>query len=296
MAQGGVRAEPQPPMGNVRLDRYPTLTGNGHFSQTWQWFYIQWRGTYKSHTGEVERGPCRSWATLLTPVVVEIAGGAFQAACRHSTGSHSTLGWSLKKVLHAYDLWPWVLNPEAWETWDLKSETRYIPAGSCTFVSNSFSRMSLLDPGALLPDFISCCWREGPQRAWNILTWLQTIKTWSLSHLGRSTPLAKFRAQSSSPKQQAAGHSTLFEYLSDPLWEKKSTGDSTSSQAFFYFISKTTRWTQLSTRQACFHDPACQLLFTSFAFLEKFHGHSTNHGQNNYLETSVFSYRVIWNF
>ena len=222
MAQGGVRAEPQPPVGNVRLDRYPTLTGNGHFSQTWQWFYIQWGGTYKSHTGEVERGPCRSWATLLTPVVVEIVGGAFQAACRHSTGSHPTLGWSLKKVLHAYDLWPWVLNPGAWETWDLKSETRYIPAGGCTFVSNSFSRMSLLDPGALLPDFISCCWREGPQRAWNILAWLQTIKTWFLSHLGRSTPLAQFRAQSSS--FLVAGSRTLYSiwiFIGSTLREEK---------------------------------------------------------------------------
>lgn len=37
------------------------------------------------------------------------------------------LGQSLKKVLHAYDLWPQVLNPGVWEACDFKYEARYIP-------------------------------------------------------------------------------------------------------------------------------------------------------------------------
>ena len=209
------------------------------------------------------------------------AGGAIQAACRHSTGSHPALGWSLKKVLHAYDLWPWVLNPGAWDTWDLKSETRYIPAGSCTFVSNSFSQMSLLDPGTLLPDFIRCCWREGAQRAWNILAWQQTIKTWSL------------RAQSSS-FLVAAGHSTLFEYSSDPFERRKAPETQPPAR------SSSTSFHRPPDEHSWVHGrPIFMTLpvnLASFAFLEKFHGHSTTHGQNSHLETSVFSYRVICSF
>lgn len=47
-------------------------------------------------------------------------GGAIQAACRQPTGNNPMLGQSLKKVLHAYDLWPQVLNPGVWEACDFK--------------------------------------------------------------------------------------------------------------------------------------------------------------------------------
>lgn len=36
-------------------------------------------------------------------------------------GNDPTLGQSLKKVLHAVDLWPQVLNPGVRETWDFKT-------------------------------------------------------------------------------------------------------------------------------------------------------------------------------
>lgn len=84
-------------------------------------------------------------------------GGAIQAACRHSKGDNPTVCQSLKKVLHAYDLWPWVLNPGLWETCDFKT-------GPDTFlltraerglrreahtISNSFSQMSFSDRARL---------------------------------------------------------------------------------------------------------------------------------------------------
>lgn len=70
-----------------------------------------------------------------------------------------TLGQSLKKVLHADDLWPQVLNPGVWETWDFKiwsqihsywSEQKGAWWGLHT-VSNSFSQVIFLDLGRLAP-------------------------------------------------------------------------------------------------------------------------------------------------
>lgn len=50
-------------------------------------------------------------------------GGAIQAACRHQTGSNSC--WvSFKKVLHAYDLWPWVLHPGVWKVCHCKIKSQ----------------------------------------------------------------------------------------------------------------------------------------------------------------------------
>ena len=101
-------------------------------------------------------GMAHAWAAELSDALGRGgAGGEIQAACRHSTEDNPILGQSLKKVLHAYDLWPWVLNSGAWETWDLKSEARYIPTNQSKrgsrwrglhTPSNSFSQMSLLDP------------------------------------------------------------------------------------------------------------------------------------------------------
>lgn len=76
-----------------------------------------------------------------------------QHAGRHSMGNNPTLGQSLKKVLHANDFWPWVLNPGVWETCDFKYEAKYIPTDQSKkgpdevahTVSNSFSQMIFLD-------------------------------------------------------------------------------------------------------------------------------------------------------
>lgn len=54
-------------------------------------------------------------------------GGESQAACRHSMGNDPTLGQSLKKVLHANDLWPQVWIQGSGRHGTLKHEARYIP-------------------------------------------------------------------------------------------------------------------------------------------------------------------------
>lgn len=55
-------------------------------------------------------------------------GGAVQAACRHPTGGNSTQV-SLKKVLHAYDLWPLILNLGVWKLCHMKPDTFYRSEG-----------------------------------------------------------------------------------------------------------------------------------------------------------------------
>lgn len=94
----------------------------------------------------------------------------------------------------------WIQGPGRRGTW--KYEARYIPIdqskrgldGGCAHSLKLLLPDDLLRSCSdLLPHFTSCCWREDPQMAGNILAWLQTQKP------GRSsTQLAQFRAQSSS--------------------------------------------------------------------------------------------------
>ena len=68
--------------------------------------------------GKSREQPMAELQNTLVPLVMEVWVQVKQHA--GIDGNNSTLCHSLKKVLHAYDLWPWVLNPGVWETCDFK--------------------------------------------------------------------------------------------------------------------------------------------------------------------------------
>lgn len=69
--------------------------------------------------GKSKEQPVPELQNTLAPLVMEVW---VEQVKQHAglDGNNSTLHQSLKKVLHAYDLWPWVLNPGVWETSDFK--------------------------------------------------------------------------------------------------------------------------------------------------------------------------------
>lgn len=190
-------------------------------------------------------------------------------------GNDPTLGQSLKKVLHAYDLWPQVLNPGVWETCDFKIRNQVHSYWSeqkrglmrLHTVSRPFPRWSSI--------LLACaqtsnnrCWHEGPRMVWSIPAWLRTGEPGlSLGLVGPLTHVAQFRARSSS-FLVAVRHSTVCSiqiFIGSVLREEKHHRLLGKERLLLHTgvlpFSQTTRRTQLSIRQACFNNPARQLGF-----------------------------------
>ena len=152
MAQAVAGSEPWPQVGNVRQNWYPMLTtGNRTLLSKLATILHSVREDLQDSDRKSREQPTPELRNSLLHWVMEVWVVQFkQHAGRHSTGNNATLGQSLKKVLHAYDFWPWVLNPGVWETCNFKtgsqrhsywSEQKGAWWGLHT-VSNSFSRWS----------------------------------------------------------------------------------------------------------------------------------------------------------
>lgn len=103
MVQGGVHSIPWTQVGNMRQKWHPMLAGNWHFSETWQWVYIQWRRTYNNQTGRADSSPCLSCKTLWRPWSWR-CGWNNPSSMQASAGERFNIRSVLRKVLHAYNL------------------------------------------------------------------------------------------------------------------------------------------------------------------------------------------------